>query len=222
MEPQLKQRLVGIAVIFSLAVIFLPMILDGAGQKRESVEIEIPPRPGIRAEVDVERRVLEIRNEVAEMPEITPLIIDEQSLPVTPNNKAARSPQESTVAARSSPTPLSAASPEALSPSPGPAAKPAPKVKSEPKLESRPLVGGASWVIQVGSFSERDRAFKQRDRLRKSKLAAVFIEEFERTQGGTGYRVRMGPFLDRDSANVVRNKVMAKYDVRGLVMKYEH
>jgi DedD protein len=220
MDPQLKQRLVGIGVIFSLAVIFLPMILDGSGQRRQDVDIEIPPRPQIKSEVDVERRVLEIRKEVAALPELQPLIVDEQTPPEPAKPPAAtkRVERDSELVAQASSEPRSIAKtpPASSQPAlPDAAPKPAKSAASEPQ------VGGDSWVIQVGSFSERERAFKQRDRLRKTKLAAVFIEQFEREPGKTSYRVRMGPFIDRESAKVVRNKVMAKYDIRGLVMKYE-
>ena len=99
MEPQLKQRLVGIAVIFSLAVIFLPMILDGSGQQRKSFEIEVPARPELKSEVDVEQRVLEIRNDIAALPELKPLILDEQSpAPQEPPPEVAQDSQASTVA----------------------------------------------------------------------------------------------------------------------------
>ena len=46
METTLKQRLIGAAVLIALAVIFVPMILDGSGQ-RDSVTLnmEVPPEP---------------------------------------------------------------------------------------------------------------------------------------------------------------------------------
>lgn len=45
MDLALKQRLVGATVLIALAVIFLPMLLDGSGTpERLDVEVEIPPR----------------------------------------------------------------------------------------------------------------------------------------------------------------------------------
>ena len=42
----LKQRLVGAVVLIALAVIFLPMLLDGSGRSGHvSMEMEIPPEP---------------------------------------------------------------------------------------------------------------------------------------------------------------------------------
>lgn len=46
MSEKLKQRIVGTIVLVSLAVIFLPIILDGSGQKRDNFESNpIPDRP---------------------------------------------------------------------------------------------------------------------------------------------------------------------------------
>ena len=45
MDLALKQRLVGAIVLIALAVIFLPMLLDGSGTpERLDVEVEIPER----------------------------------------------------------------------------------------------------------------------------------------------------------------------------------
>ena len=46
MELALKYRIVGAAVLLSLAVIFVPLILDGSGQdKVTTLDLEIPPEP---------------------------------------------------------------------------------------------------------------------------------------------------------------------------------
>ena len=51
-------------------------------------------------------------------------------------------------------------------------------------------------------------------------MAAVFIEKFKHNEV-LSYRVRMGPFISRDKAQVIGNKVRAKYNIKGLVMSYE-
>ena len=100
-----------------------------------------------------------------------------------------------------------------------------PETEVKPQATAKPpvakkQVGGSSWVIQVGSYTDKNKAYAQRDSLRKSSLSAVFIEKFEH-DGKLNYRVRMGPFITRDSASVVNNKLLAKYDIKGLVMRYE-
>lgn len=211
MEQQLKQRLVGVAVIFFLAVIFLPMLLDGSGSHPQHIDISIPPPPSIDNGFVLDEKVIELQQQVAELPELQPLIVDELSDPVDEKTEVEQP--------ASKPAPEVAQSPEPVKQSP-----PAPVVTSKPESVSddsvKQPVGGISWVIQVGSFSDKNKAYAQRDRLRQSKLASVFIEKYEH-QGALSYRVRMGPFLTREKANVVSNKVLAKYNIKGLVMRYE-
>ena len=45
METGLKRRLVGAIVIAAVAVIFIPLILDGTEEERLAVIEEIPPAP---------------------------------------------------------------------------------------------------------------------------------------------------------------------------------
>ena len=75
-------------------------------------------------------------------------------------------------------------------------------------------------MLQVGSFQDRNKALAQRDRLRQSNVAAVFIEQFT-NNGKSSYRVRLGPFLSREQGRVAQNKIKAKHDIDGIIMKYE-
>jgi cell division septation protein DedD len=61
---------------------------------------------------------------------------------------------------------------------------------------------------------------KQRDKLRKSNIAAVFVEQF-RIDSQVIYRVRLGPFVKHDKAKIALNKLKAKHDIDGLIMLYE-
>ena len=53
MDPALKQRLLGAAVLIALAIIFVPMFLSNSPQKQESttVNLAIPPEPDHKFEV---------------------------------------------------------------------------------------------------------------------------------------------------------------------------
>lgn len=51
MNHQIKQRIVGAVVLFSLAIIFIPVILDGDGRTPlEGEASNIPPKPGFHFE----------------------------------------------------------------------------------------------------------------------------------------------------------------------------
>ena len=69
MESNIKNRLVGVIVIFALAVIFLPMILDGSGMRREQHEVVIPPQPLVNANPEFEPKIIELQSQVDALPE---------------------------------------------------------------------------------------------------------------------------------------------------------
>lgn len=205
MDQNIKQRLVGIAVIFSLAVIFLPMILDGSGVAKKTLSVEIPPQPQISARDDFDEKIIELESRTDEITALEPRFVDEKT--VSTENRIERHVEDDNK--------LTGQKNEQI------AQKEAEKVEKteQPAIQvERP--GGKSWVLQVGSFKDRKKALSQRDRLRQSKIAAVFIEQFN-IGDQASYRVRLGPFIDRDQSKVAQNKIKAKYNIDGLIMKYE-
>lgn len=192
MDQNIKNRLVGVIVIFALAVIFLPMLLDGSGLRRDQHQVVIPPQPLVKANPEFERKIVELQAKADALPDLESRFIDEKS-------SAAKIERAQEPAAES-------------------------KAESPPKSEPDPAApvkkGGDSWVLQVGSYQDRGKALAQRDKLRKSKIAAVFIEQFKNNDKSS-YRVRLGPFLNRDQTRVAQNKIKAKHDIDGIIMKYE-
>ncbi len=58
MDPTLKYRIVGAAVLLSLAVIFIPMILDGSGKDTiATIDMEMPPEPTLVFSDEIEDQV---------------------------------------------------------------------------------------------------------------------------------------------------------------------
>ncbi len=220
MDQQLKQRLVGVTVIFSLAVIFLPMLLDGAGDRPKHLEISIPTPPEVPSYFIVEEKVNELTNKVVRLPQLEPLIVDQAGDPPDSKKSAEKTTGQLVAEKKTQAKDTAVLKKPAAEPSKSTTtatSKPQVKVDKQPVKKQ---VGGTSWVIQVGSFSEKNKAYKQRDKLRKSGFSAVFIEKFKHN-GVLKYRVRMGPFISRDKAKVIGNKIRAKYDIKGLLMRYE-
>jgi DedD protein len=195
MEQNIKNRLVGIIVVFALAVIFLPMILDGSGMRKEKFEIVIPPPPMVDSNAQFDSKIIELNAKADAIPELEQRFVDE----VSSENQVKR-------------TPLSDETPEKQG---NEAEAAAASAVAEPAR-----VGGTSWVLQVGSFQDRNKALIQRDTLRKSNIAAVFIEQFN-VNNKPSYRVRLGPFVNREQTRVAQNKIKAKHDIDGIIMKYE-
>jgi DedD protein len=193
MDQNIKNRLVGIVVVFALAVIFLPMILDGSGVRKDNFDIVIPPQPEVSTDADFDSRIIELNSRVDAVPELEQRFVDE----VSSDNQVDRS---TSVAE--------------------PAQKPVAETVAKPKPKPVPKSGGDSFVLQVGSFQDRGKALAQRDKLRKSNIAAVFIEQFN-VDDKPSYRVRLGPFINKEQTRVAQNKIKAKHDIDGIIMKYE-
>lgn len=78
---------------------------------------------------------------------------------------------------------------------------------------SDPLV---RWVVQVGSFADAGNADKLVARLRLESMSA-YKEEVSRS-GSVIFRVRVGPFLEREEAIDANRKVAERLSIDGVVM----
>lgn len=72
------------------------------------------------------------------------------------------------------------------------------------------------WVVQVGSFSNVANAEKLVAALRKDGMSAY--QENITTSGSSIYRVRIGPFLQREEAIRTERRVREKRSLNGVVM----
>lgn len=78
---------------------------------------------------------------------------------------------------------------------------------------SDPLV---RWIVQVGSFSSTSNADKLVARLRQESLSAY--KEKVQSSGSVIYRVRVGPFLEREEAIRIDNQIKERLGLDGVVM----
>lgn len=192
MDERLKQRLVGAIVLVSLAVIFIPMLLEGGRPDGapDSDGTPVPERPGYRFET------IEIPLDVPQ-DRADPVRVVHG--PETSRGESAEGPEQDELPGRV--------------PQPGDIA---------PTMTEKPLAVPAgqpeAWVVQVGSFSSEANALALRGRVRKLGFAA-FVEEVT-TEGSRVYRVRVGPELRRELAEVLRGQLAERAELDGLVMSH--
>lgn len=201
-ETPLKQRLVGAAVLVALAVIFLPMLLDGAGREaRLSLSEPVPPEPVF--ERPVPAPIQEQRLAPAPAPQTAappPSVVRESPMPST-------SPPQ--------PRPQARAVPEAAPAPPPPAEPRSPPVARTPE-PGTPVAGG--WVVQVGSFGQEANARGEADRLRRAGFPA-FVERTS-ADGRVLYRVKVGPELERHAAQTLQTRLQDEQSLRGIVVSH--
>ncbi len=200
METTLKQRLIGAAVIIALAVIFVPMILDGSGQEESvALNMEVPPEPTFTFD--------------SNLPD--PKALDE--LPPMGMNESSDEPEVNAEENKKLEPAIDEPAVENKAVEINKEAEPAPVVQAkvieatENHIETNPAL--SAWAIQVAAFGEKSKALALQERLLASNLSA-FTES-----SGSGdksvYRVKVGPELKRENADKLRDKIEKEHGLKG-------
>jgi len=202
MEQTLKQRLIGAVVLVSLAVIFIPIILEGPDDEWTPRSHSLPDKPQLDYRADMEL-VLPPPGQVDEQPDTTEVEIEETPV-------AGEQPATKTVKPVAAP-PASATKPVKSETTTKPPAKPAP---SAPAL-SKTLKG---WFVQVGSFGQEMNAKGLQDRLVESGFKAQ-LQEIE-IGNKRAYRVLVGPSAARAEAEKLAASLKSGHQLKGMVVEY--
>ncbi|UHQ18166.1 SPOR domain-containing protein [Lysobacter sp. KIS68-7] len=224
MEPALKQRLVGAAVLVALAIIFLPMLIQGPAPESGIADVPLDaPRP---PQGEFETRDLPL---VA--PEATPAdgALGMDATPATAPVAAATT-QVSADPALANPDAADLAATASAQPAPATtiASKPLrdttvataalpDTTKSAPAQMLPAPTAGGNYVVNFGSYSTAAAADKLVASLRTSGLSAK--REGATVNGKAMQRVRIGPYATRAEAESARLKAAhVRDDVKAQVV----
>lgn len=223
MREGAKQRLVGAVVIVALVVIFVPMLfekesLDSAPAVQETIP-EVPSfDPDLKSEVFLGPEDSGIGGfDPGGATESRPLTLpppgdlDPASVAGIPGE------QEGSFEAE----PLEPAE-SGSETSPAVTSGVAPKPPGAPVLEPVPPRGARdgmpTWVVQVASLNTPEAAAELEAKLRKDRFSA-FVEQAE-VRGRLFYRVRVGPEVDRASAERTAERLRDKHKLETLIQNY--
>ena len=203
-EPNIRNRVAGAVVLVSLAVILLPLILDGK-KKNQIIESYIPDKPAsgeiILVNVEESLRTQDATPEENTASDTTE--DDKQSITIDAKDIVADK------------------EPEPVTTKPATQAAP-PKVvdnKPEPKRQNRPNYAQAGYLVQLGSFSSRDNASKLVTTLNKGGFKAY--SKRGTSAGKTIYRVFAGPYLQKTQAEADMKKMQKMASVSPMVVTYD-
>ncbi len=164
-DSTLKYRIVGATVLLSLAVIFIPMILDGSGQESVTkIDMEIPPEPILVFSDELDSQV---------------------QMPAPEHTDSGKDA-------------------EVGYPDNDPANNIVPEVIVSADTKSELL----SWVVQVGAFSEKQKALTMQKQLVDAGFDAIV--EIGSTKGKDYFRVKVGPVISQDEATKIRDSLRKK------------
>jgi DedD protein len=220
MDPALKKRMIGAAVLIVLAIIFVPMLFsDRPTTRNESVDLSLPGPP----ERDFKTQVVPLDepgkpstaldpDHVATVDTIAtkkPDALD--SAPAKGAAPPAPKAPPSVPTPTPTPTPAPAVAqtlkPAATAPAPT-AAPPAPSATAAtapsamPAATAEPIPARGRYAISYGTYAKRDNAEKLVADLKQAGLVA-YADAVE-ANGQPALRVRTGPYADKSEAEKAR------------------
>ena len=233
MEERLKHRLVGAAVLASLAVVIVPILLDGPRDVNEDVSSTsisgIPERPQDRFETTVTTTL-----ELPETPRLDAEVERERARQASDTSAGGRrvesdaparvsiaTPSEAPAAPRVSVSePSASAASASATAAESPATAPAQPSGSPGNRQTTeaPAAAAGKWTVQLGSFLKAENANALRKRLRDRGYPA-FVETGPSARGEVS-RVLVGPMPDRGKAKDSAAKLRREMKLEGIVLPY--
>jgi DedD protein len=200
MDTALKQRLVGAAVLVLLAVIFVPWFLSSPQQMnyKRDLPLPIPSEPQRPDDLVAAPRNAPVDSEVM-LPDAAPATnaatVDAPlaPAPLEPVADAGSTSPLAPVSSSAAIQPSEQAKPVAAKP------EPVPQPTAEPTRLANP---GGRYALQLATLRNAERAERLKQQVESQGLPATI----EQRQSGaeTLYRVRSGPFNERDAADRAR------------------
>lgn len=191
MEPRLKERIVGAAIIVALGVWLIPWVLDGpdeAGEAPVAAEQDILPAAGSTAPIRTETVKLDPAASDSQPFEDSPTSHEPEPVAViAPSREAASAAQ-------------TGSEPGAGRSDPG-----AGTGEQQPSRTAAASPGG--WMVQLGAFGDVANANQLASRISTFGYSAV-VSEF-RSGGQTMHRVRIGGFDTENEAEAAASSLSA-------------
>lgn len=207
-DKGLMQRIVGALVLVALAVIFVPMLFNRE-DPADQFEVEAPAMPATPAAPEVVVQPVEVPEPAPEPSEEYEIIEEREVAEVQAPTEPIR--EVPTPAEPAAPV-VEAAPPVAAPAPPPPAAASQPAPVAEPRLDANNLP--VSWSVQLASLSSRENAEKLQQKLRSQGYNAYI-----RSVDGMN-RVFVGPLLERNEANRLRDQLQRQQKLDGFVVRF--
>jgi len=208
LRQRARHRLLGAAVLVTLAVIGFPLLFD-TQPRTVSVDIavEIPDKNKGRASPSPEQAppaAAPIQTEATAPKLATDQGLGPKEEVVAPAGNAAKATAAPTVAAVASAPAAKPEVPKAEVAKTEVAKADAPKAEPAKPPATEAKDGAARFVVQVGAYADADKAREVRRKLEKAGLKTY--THVADTKEGKRTRVRLGPFASREEADKAADK----------------
>jgi DedD protein len=214
MDRQLKERLIGAAVLIAVAVIMVPEMFSGSGShsttQQESASDSSASGQIKTYHIDLQHR--ESVSATSEPPVQQPPMVADTHISVPPAASSASSSESVRSVAEASSA--SSSSRSSTSQSASQSASSLRSASSSSSKSAAPITDDG-WAIQLGSFGAEATA---RQVIANAKTLGFSAHEEPVTVSGKKlYRVRVGPYPDRDAAQATLSKLKHAYPQASLV-----
>ena len=223
MDRQLKQRVVGAAVLVVLGVIFIPLFLElGSDDDRVADVAQLPDAPPGSFEPTVETlseneiSALEREAVASQLPnpiiESVPEVIDETDVSAGDTAVGGNDAQENNGPVATADATAEKDQIEAARQQSSDSANAA---GSAPRTDS---ASDDAWTVQLGSFGNVDNARRLIDRLRDKGYPGYLERQLD--GDSTVFKVRVGPHVGRADALKARDRLTREFELKGMLVKY--
>jgi DedD protein len=221
-----KHRIIGAIILVSLAVIFIPMILDESEPPSELKGVsEIPakPTPGAPETRVVVAPVASLGKEKTESSGPKEEKQEKPPTPVKNDTTENKNIEVELPKAEKITDPIPAVAPADPAVEPKVELKPEKPAKTqtkpkEEKTKESVKASSKGWIVQVGVYSHPDNAERVVKKIRSHGIEAS--TDPVKLESGKGLRVRVGPFKEKAEADKVMAQVQKEAGLKGIVRAY--
>lgn len=214
MEDRLRNRLIGVSILFILAVIFIPMIIDGPAPKQAAINIPEPPGIQIENELNAlteldkvvwpeDPLLANLENDPSLLPEKEPLSdVAEVTAPAAPTAEAPAKPQTQAAAEVAKPATVK---PKVV----------AQKAEQAPQTTEAVKAAAPKPAVQAQAKAEDNKAVKEQVQLAAQKMPTKAVPEVAKAaEAGLkeaaklqAWTIRVGTFSNQKNALNLRDKL---------------
>lgn len=210
-----KHRIAGAIILVSLAVIFVPMLLDESTEPAENQSLtRIPERDAAETKVVVAPVTPLASESDATQAQIAARPEPDAKIPSAGSDSAKTAPESQDAPAKSEPSTSETKMPAAATATVE--KKTADTAKAAKSGDAGRIAKG--WVVQVGTFANADNAGRLREKL-QSQGYSVNSESIT-VRGSKAVRLRVGPYRDKVAAHKVQGQLQKELSIQGVVLAY--
>jgi len=216
MDERLKHRLIGIAVIVSIGIIFAPAVMKKSSQRfdKSNVSVKFPAKPALPSVAAVDKDKLFKSVKVAHV-EIPVVPVELPSVIAKAEPLSNLNDEKTVIVARDTAEAVKISVVEPIKIIPAATVKKS-ELASIPKPAKKQVVPTVGYGVQLAMFTREANAKTLVNQL-KSKGYKVAVNKVS-TSSGTVYKVVVGQESQKEKAKILQQRLASTVQIRGFIV----